>query len=69
MATAQYAAILLILGGCLVAIVRFELLCLRDLAGRRDRELNYLTRVGWTVLIALLIPIGGICYLYLGRPN
>lgn len=69
MATAQYAAVLLILAVCLVAIVRFELLCLRDLAGRPDQELNYFNRAGWAVLIAVLIPIGGICYLYLGRPN
>jgi hypothetical protein len=69
MASAQYAAVLLVLAICLVAIVRFELLCFRDLAGRRDHELNYLTRAGWTVLIAVLIPIGGICYLYLGRPD
>ena len=60
---------LLVLAACLVAIVRFELLCFRDLAGRSDYELNYLTRAGWAVLIAVLIPIGGICYLYLGRPR
>jgi hypothetical protein len=69
MAIAQSAVILLVLAICLVAIVRFELLCFRDLAGRRDHELNYLNRAGWSVLIAVLIPIGGICYLYLGRPN
>ncbi len=69
MAAAQYAALLLVLAVCLVAIVRFELLCFRDLAGRRDQELNYLNRSGWAVLIAVVIPIGGICYLYLGRPN
>jgi hypothetical protein len=69
MAAAQYAALLLVLAICLVAIVRFELLCLRDLAGRRDHELNHLNRAGWTVLIAVFIPIGGICYLYLGRPD
>ncbi|HEX4726530.1 MAG TPA: hypothetical protein VH298_01955 [Jatrophihabitans sp.] len=69
MGTAQYGAVLLVLAVCLVVIVRFELLCFRDLAGRHDHELNYLTRAGWTVLIAVLIPIGGICYLYLGRPN
>lgn len=66
---AQYLVILLVLAVCLVTIVRFELLCLRDLAGRQDHELNYLTRAGWTVLIAVLIPVGGICYRYLGRPN
>lgn len=69
MAAAQYLALLLVVAVCLVAIVRFELLCFRDLAGRRDHELNYLTRSGWVVLIAVFIPIGGICYLYLGRPN
>lgn len=69
MAAVQYLAILVIVAICLVAIVRFEFVCLRDLASRRDHELNYLNRTGWTVLIAMLIPIGGICYLYLGRPN
>ena len=69
MAAAQYAALLLVLAIGLVAIVRFELLCFRDLAGRRDYELNHLSRTGWAVLIAVFIPIGGICYLYLGRPN
>jgi hypothetical protein len=65
----QDAAIALVVGVCVVALVRFELLCLRDLAQRTDQELNYLTRAGWAALIAVVIPIGGICYLYYGRPR
>jgi hypothetical protein len=51
-----------------LVIVRFELFCLRDLARRNDQQLRYLTRTGWLVAIVLVIPIGGICYLYYGRP-
>lgn len=51
-----------------VAIFRFELFCLRDLAQRGDLELRYLSRAGWLVVIAVVIPLGGICYLCYGRP-
>ncbi len=51
-----------------VAIVRFELFCLRDLARRGDPELRHLNRAGWLVVIAVVIPLGGICYLCYGRP-
>ena len=51
----------------IVAVVRFEMLCFKDLAGRRHAELSYLSRTGWTVLIAIMIPIGGICYLFLAE--
>jgi hypothetical protein len=64
--TGQYA-LLALLAIAIVAIVRFELLCLRDLAHRGDHELRHLTKAGWTVVIALVIPLGGICYLCYGR--
>ncbi|HET6210176.1 MAG TPA: hypothetical protein VFD94_07330 [Jatrophihabitans sp.] len=67
MVTAQSVAVVLVVAVCAVAIVRFEVLCIRDLAGRSEQELNYLTRTGWAALIVLFIPIGGLCYLYYGR--
>lgn len=67
MPSGQYAVIVVVVALAVLAIARLELVCLRDLAQRRDTELNYLTRTGWTVVIACVIPIGGICYLYLGR--
>jgi hypothetical protein len=53
----------------LAAIVRFERFCLKDLAQAGDEELLYLSRLGWIVVIAFSIPIGGILYLYYGRPR
>ncbi len=50
-----------------VAIARFELMCLRDLADTPDFELLYFTRAGWTALIIFVIPLGGITYLNIGR--
>jgi hypothetical protein len=67
--TTEYAVIALVAVLVLIAVARFELLCFNDLAQRSDRELNYLSRAGWAVMIALLIPLGGICYLYYGRPR
>ena len=50
-----------------VAVLRFEVFCLGDLAGTPDVQLRYLTRTGWLVLIVLCIPLGGILYLYQGK--
>ena len=68
MLVGQYALLGLV-AIAVVVVVRFELRCLRDLAQRSEEELRYLTRTGWTVVIALVIPIGGICYLYYGRDS
>jgi heme/copper-type cytochrome/quinol oxidase subunit 4 len=65
--SAQYAAVALVVAVAVVAIVRFELLCFQDLSRRRDAELNYLSRAGWAVMIAVVIPIGGLVYLVCGR--
>lgn len=51
----------------IVAVVRFEQSCLQDLAQTRDSELRVLTRHGWTVLIILWIPFGGLAYLSFGK--
>jgi hypothetical protein len=65
----QYMLIALAIALGLVAIVRFEVFCFKDLAQARDEELLYLSRIGWIVVIAFSIPIGGILYLYYGRPH
>lgn len=65
--TSQYAVIALVVVIVVIAVVRFEVLCFNDLAQRRDGELNYLSRAGWAVVIALVIPLGGIFYLSYGR--
>ena len=51
----------------LVGIVRFEVFCLRDLA--RASRVNHLTKTGWAVVVLVCIPIGGLLYLYTGRPR
>ena len=65
----QYVVIALVVAVCIVAVVRLELLCFKDLAQHGDQELNYLSRAGWMLVIALVIPLGRILYLYLGRPH
>ena len=50
-----------------VAISRFEVFCLRELAQVGDAELQYLTRRAWAAAIILMIPLGGIAFLYYGR--
>lgn len=51
----------------LTAVVRFEQLCLGELADTADFELQLFTRQGWTALIVLAIPLGGIAFLSAGR--
>ena len=53
----------------LVMVVRFELFCLGDLAQTTDADLLYLTRRGWFALIVVVIPLGGILYLYSGKTH
>lgn len=67
MPTAQYVLIALVGAACLIALARFELFCFHDLAGRADRDLYHLTKAGWAVVIALVIPVGGVMYLFFGR--
>ena len=45
--------------------VRFVQFCLADLA--RTSHLRYLTRDGWTVLIIVTVPLGGMLYLTYGK--
>jgi hypothetical protein len=60
-------ALLGLLALAVIGILRFELFCFRDLAQRADADLRYLTRGSWAMVLALVIPLGGICYLYYGR--
>ncbi len=69
MGTARILVIAAIAAAAIVTIVRFEVLCLRDLADTPDADLRYLTRTGWLTAIVLAIPIGGIAYLYNGRTH
>jgi hypothetical protein len=60
-------AVIAIAAAAAVVVVRFELLCFRELAATSDDELRYLTRPGWIVVIGFSIPVGGILFLYCGR--
>lgn len=67
MPTGQAVVVALVAAICVVAVARFEVMCFKDLARRGDGELNYLSRTGWAVAIALIIPLGGVFYLHYGR--
>ncbi len=67
MPTGQYVVIAIIAAVCVVAVARFELICFQDLAKHRDDELGLLSRSGWMVVIAVVIPLGGVFYLFYGR--
>lgn len=64
---AQSVALALIIVAAVALVLRFELLCLRDLAATPDDQLLLLTRTGWSALIVLCIPVGGMLYLSAGR--
>ena len=64
---AQTVIIAVIMIAAVVIIARFELLCLRELARSSDADLLYLTRAAWAAAIILMIPLGGIAFLYRGR--
>lgn len=67
--TAEAAAIAALVAAAVVVIARFEIFCLRELAQANDSDLRYLTRRAWAAAIILMIPLGGIAYLYCGRPR
>lgn len=67
MGVMSIAAGLIIAAAAVIAVVRFERLCLGELADTADVELQLFTRQGWTALIVLAIPLGGIAFLYAGR--
>jgi hypothetical protein len=63
-ATVALVALITVVG---VLVVRFERFCFGELATTRDDQLRYLTRRGWLAVIACVIPIGGVVFLYFGR--
>jgi hypothetical protein len=67
--TAQAAVLAVLIIAAVVVIARFELFCLRELAQANDADLQYLTRPAWAAAIILMIPLGGIAFLYYGRPQ
>jgi hypothetical protein len=60
---AQLAILVALLAAAAVVVIRFERVCLQDLAQTPDRDLQLLTRQAWTALILVLIPVGGLLYL------
>lgn len=66
MTSAETVAVVVVLVA-VITVVRFEMFCLRDLAGTRDADLRHLTRKGWLACILFAIPVGGIVYLYRGK--
>jgi hypothetical protein len=60
--------LLLLIGLVVFVVMRFEAVCLSDLASRPDYQLRTLNRQGWLVCILFLIPVGGVLYLLYGRP-
>lgn len=67
--TAQAAVIAALVVVAVIMIARFETLCLLELAQVDDADLQYLTRQAWFAAIILMIPLGGIAFLYCGRPQ
>ena len=49
----------------LVAMVWFDLYCLRDIA--QARNVRYLTPQAWGLLVIITFPVGGILYLRYGK--
>jgi hypothetical protein len=63
----QYVVIAVLIAAAIVGIVRFETFCISDLNRTPDGDLLFLTRAGWFTAILLVIPIGGVAYLYCGK--
>lgn len=51
----------------LLPVVWFDRRCLADLAQTSDRELNYLNRNAWALVIVVSFPIGPMLYLLYGK--
>lgn len=67
MTASQIALIVATAVAAIAIVVRFEQLCLQDLGHTPDEQLRLLTRQGWTAVIILWIPFGGISYLSVGK--
>jgi hypothetical protein len=65
MSTAQYAVVALLVAVAVVLVLRFEIYCISDI--RRAQAERLLSREAWIAVCLLVIPVGGIAYLYRGR--
>jgi hypothetical protein len=52
-----------------LALLAFWLYCLFDVITTPDEESRSLPKLLWVVIVVLLIPVGGLFWLLLGRPN
>ena len=67
MSPPQYGVMAAVIVLTVVQVVRYERLCLDELAATPDSNLLYLTRRGWLVAIVFVIPFGGAAFLCFGR--
>lgn len=63
----QVSLVLITVVALLSMVVWFDARCLPDLARTRDRDLRYVNRNTWTLLIVLSFPVGPMLYLLYGR--
>ncbi len=64
---AQSLVIALLVVAAAIVVVRFERLCLQELAQTPEYQLRLFTRTGWITLIVLCIPFGGLLFMSAGR--
>ena len=62
----QHVLVIVAVPVAIVGVLRFEMFCLDDIL--HAEYVLGLTRPAWVVLCVLMIPIGGILYLFYGRP-
>jgi hypothetical protein len=63
----QYGVIAVLIAAAVTLVVRYERLCLQELAATPDNHLLHLSRQGWLVAIVFFIPLGGMAFLCVGR--
>ena len=59
----EFVAVLVVVG----AVLRFEMFCLDDVL--HAPYVRTFPRQTWVAICVLMIPLGGILYLYYGRPR
>ncbi|WP_425581982.1 PLDc N-terminal domain-containing protein [Streptosporangium fragile] len=52
-----------------LALLAFWLYCLFDVITTPDEESRNLPKLLWVLIVVLLVPVGGVFWLLLGRPN
>lgn len=50
-----------------VLVIRFQIICLEDIAQAEEWEVRYFSKQVWTFIIFFWIPLGGILYMMVGR--